>query len=172
MTFEVRRIVTGYGDVGGLEISSDTILAARSKSPAGAPIALWSAQDFPIPLDDDGDHPRPSALQWYLVKVPPDKDRGAAANDHEAGLLHEGNSVDLGAIISGEVWLELDGVPEWSHLKAGDTFVQRGTKHAWHNPTDVPAVMSCMILSGLRSDTTPSRITASDHDFTHNVRNV
>lgn len=162
---EVRRIVTGYDPDGNLEVTRDALVPSLGKSPAGEAAALWTTASIPQPLDNDGQPADPTVVRWFVVKVPPDKDRGPAADDFEAGILHEGNTVDLVIVLSGEIWLELDGLPEWMHLKAGDTVVQRGTKHAWHNPTDVAAHLSCVILAGERTDGTPSRLTAEDHDF-------
>ena len=46
--------------------------------------------------------------------------------------MHTTDTIDFEYIISGEVWLELDdGVTV--HLRAGDTVVQNGTRHAWRN---------------------------------------
>jgi hypothetical protein len=166
MRFEVRRVVTGYGDNGDLVVSSDAAIGSLGKTPAGESVPVWAANSMPIPLDDAGEHKRPSLLQWYLVRVPPDKERRAAAADYQPGILHEGATIDLVIVVSGEVWLELDGVEDWVRLRAGETIVQRGTKHAWHNPTDATAVLSCVILSGVRTEATPSRISSQDRDFT------
>jgi hypothetical protein len=166
MRFEVRRVVTGYDDHGDLVVSSDAAIVSLGKTPAGEAVPVWAANAMPVPLDDAGEHERPSLLQWYLVRVPPDKERGAAAADYQPGILHEGATIDLVAVVSGEVWLELDGVEDWVRLRAGETIVQRGTKHAWHNPTDATVMLSCVILSGVRTEATPSRISPHDRDFT------
>ena len=46
--------------------------------------------------------------------------------------MHTTDTVDFEYVISGEVWLELDDGEE-VRLRAGDTVVQNGTRHAWHN---------------------------------------
>jgi hypothetical protein len=168
VAFEARRVVTGYADAHILEISSDDGVASLGRTPAGEAVPLWAVKGLPTALDQAGNFERPADVHWYLVRVPPDKERGAAFGDYEPGILHEGTTVDLVIVVSGEVFLELDGVEQRVHLKAGDTVVQRGTKHAWHNPTDTTAVLSCVILSGVRTQGTPSRLTAHDHDFARN----
>jgi len=51
--------------------------------------------------------------------------------------MHTTDTIDFEYIISGEVWLELDdGVTV--HLRAGDTVVQNGTRHAWRNRGSEP----------------------------------
>ena len=80
-------------------------------------------------------------------------DPGALAAEMEAKLpglaahmepkhpgMHTTDTIDFEYIVSGEVWLELDeGVT--AHLKAGDTVVQNGTRHAWRNKSTDPCVI-------------------------------
>jgi quercetin dioxygenase-like cupin family protein len=57
----------------------------------------------------------------------------------DAPGMHRSNTVDLIYVISGRIVLELDdGVKV--NLQAGDTLVQNGTRHAWHNPYDEPCL--------------------------------
>ena len=59
--------------------------------------------------------------------------------------MHTTNTVDFEFVISGEIWLELDDGRE-VHLKAGDTVVQNGTRHAWRNKLDEPCrLVVCLI---------------------------
>jgi quercetin dioxygenase-like cupin family protein len=55
--------------------------------------------------------------------------------------FHTSDTVDLIYIISGQIILDLDEGNAVT-LKAGDTVVQSGTSHAWHNPF----VETCKIL--------------------------
>lgn len=48
--------------------------------------------------------------------------------------MHRTVSLDFGIIIEGEVELVLDS-GETRRMKRGDVAVQRGTKHAWKNPS-------------------------------------
>ena len=48
-------------------------------------------------------------------------------------------------VLSGEVTLELDdGVTKT--MKPGDTIIQSGTKHRWHNHGNVPATFAAIII--------------------------
>ena len=59
--------------------------------------------------------------------------------------MHTTDTIDYEYIISGEIWLELDN-GEKVHLKAGDTVVQNGTRHAWRNrSTESCQMVICMI---------------------------
>jgi quercetin dioxygenase-like cupin family protein len=52
--------------------------------------------------------------------------------------MHRTRSIDYCIVLSGEVELVLDG-GETVQLEAGETVVQRGTSHAWRNPSrDAP----------------------------------
>ena len=57
--------------------------------------------------------------------------------------MHASDTVDYGIALSGEIDLELDdgGV---KRLKAGDCYVQNGTRHAWRNPGDVDCVLAAV----------------------------
>ena len=50
----------------------------------------------------------------------------------DAPGMHTTDTVDFEVVLSGEVVLELDDGAEVT-LKQGDTVVQNGTRHAWHN---------------------------------------
>jgi quercetin dioxygenase-like cupin family protein len=92
------------------------------------------------------------------VTPPENLDWGAALEEFEAkvpGMLallepgtegmHTTDTIDFEYVIEGEVWLELDDGVE-VHLRAGDTVVQNGTRHAWHNKGSVPCRMVlCMV---------------------------
>jgi quercetin dioxygenase-like cupin family protein len=59
--------------------------------------------------------------------------------------MHRTDTVDYQYVVSGEVWLELDDAKEVL-LRAGDTIIQNGTRHAWHNRTNTPCQMVfCLI---------------------------
>jgi quercetin dioxygenase-like cupin family protein len=51
--------------------------------------------------------------------------------------MHTTDTIDFELVVSGEVWLELDDGKE-VHLRAGDTVVQNGTRHAWRNKSTEP----------------------------------
>ena len=64
--------------------------------------------------------------------------------------MHTTDTVDFAYIISGEVWLELDDGAT-VHLRAGDTVVQNGTRHAWRNKGTEPCRVVVFTV-GVRRD--------------------
>jgi mannose-6-phosphate isomerase-like protein (cupin superfamily) len=74
-----------------------------------------------------------------IVAFPPDRAfRGGARGPH-AGM-QKTRTLDFCLVLEGEITLVLDG--EEVELKAGDTVVQRGTRHAWSNRSDSPCVVA------------------------------
>jgi quercetin dioxygenase-like cupin family protein len=65
--------------------------------------------------------------------------------------MHRTESIDYGIVLAGEVTLVLDDGSE-TELRAGDVVVQRGTDHAWINPTDEPARMAFVLVDGRFTD--------------------
>lgn len=59
--------------------------------------------------------------------------------------MHVTATIDLIYIISGEIWLALDDGCE-IHLRAGETVVQNGTRHTWHNKTNAPCQLAYVQL--------------------------
>jgi mannose-6-phosphate isomerase-like protein (cupin superfamily) len=110
--------------------------------------------------------PDPHGSRLIIVQFPPDSvmqspnfNPAAAGQEfaqHIPGLaekfepdgsgMHKTMTVDYDIVLSGELWLELDD-GEVRHLKPGDIVVQNGTRHAWHNRGQVPAVMAAILLN-------------------------
>jgi quercetin dioxygenase-like cupin family protein len=59
--------------------------------------------------------------------------------------MHTTATIDFEVVLEGEVWLELDNGAV-AHLRAGDTVVQNGTRHAWHNRGTLPARLAVFIV--------------------------
>ena len=170
---QVRRVVTGHTPEGKATIASDTKVEATTVDIfAGWEFnRLWGADDkatFP----DDGSPPPYSTyfppiegFRFLIFTVPPrtettqeDFDREKALIELEGKLpglaahlepdapgMHTTDSIDFDYVISGEVWLELDDGEE-VHLRAGDTVVQNGTRHAWRNKSSEPCrIVVCLI---------------------------
>jgi len=65
--------------------------------------------------------------------------------------MHTTDTVDLDLVISGECWLELDDGEE-VRLGPGDSVVQNGTRHAWHNrSTTEPCVLFVALIGANRT---------------------
>jgi len=52
-------------------------------------------------------------------------------------------------VLSGELCMQLDDGVE-VHLKPGDSVVQNGTRHAWHNRGSEPCVVVSVIVGAER----------------------
>ena len=64
--------------------------------------------------------------------------------------MHTTDTVDFDAILSGEVYLELDDGAEVL-LKAGDCAVQNGTRHVWHNRSSQNCVIAVTLVGAERT---------------------
>jgi mannose-6-phosphate isomerase-like protein (cupin superfamily) len=170
---KVRRVVTGHTGDGKATVASDTAVDAITVGliPGWEFQPLWGADDAPTFPDDGSARPAPAyfppvgGFRFGLFTVAPesvalpedfDIQRGFAEMEEKLpGMtahlepdspgMHTTNTVDFEYVISGEVWLELDDGKE-VHLRAGDTVVQNGTRHAWRNKGSEPCrVVVCLI---------------------------
>jgi len=162
---KIRRVVTGHSADGKAIIASDTeVEATHTELLGGGFHKLWESSTAPT-YPDDGSPP--GCPSWFPPVggfrvcygiMPPDSngppdiaDQNAAEAEMEEkfpGLLgvmeaddpgmHRSDTMDFIYMLSGQVVLELDDGVEFQ-LKAGDTFVQSGTRHRWHNRGDEPA---------------------------------
>lgn len=73
----------------------------------------------------------------------------AATMEADDPAMHRTPTVDYGIVLDGEIWLEVDGGEE-RRLTVGDTIVQLGARHAWHNKSDCPATVA-FVLTGART---------------------
>lgn len=175
---KVRRVVTGQVDGGKSVFVSDEMVEPITVSlmPGAEFHRLWGADETPK-LPTDGSPPSQqhyfppaNGFRWGFFTLPPasqqtleDLDFGNAMQELEDKLpglaghmepdapgMHTTDTVDFEVVLSGEVVLELDDGAEVA-LKAGDTVVQNGTRHAWHNRGDVPVVIAVGIIGAMRS---------------------
>jgi mannose-6-phosphate isomerase-like protein (cupin superfamily) len=174
---KVRRVVTGHSAEGKAIFASDEEVDPITVSllPGVEFHTLWGA-DEPARFPDDGS-PRPApnyfppvggfrfglfTLAPDSVAMPEDLDMQAALAELQAKLpgvaelmepdnpgMHTSDTIDYEYVVSGEVWLELDDGEE-VHLRAGDTVVQNGTRHAWRNKSDAPCQMVVCIIGAHR----------------------
>jgi hypothetical protein len=63
----------------------------------------------------------------------------------DAPGMHRTPTVDFDVVIAGELWLELDDGAE-VHLRAGDSVVVNGQRHAWRNRSGAPATIVSFLL--------------------------
>jgi quercetin dioxygenase-like cupin family protein len=173
----VRRVTTGHDARGKAVVVSDTEVPPDmiGLMPGAAFHRLWGA-DQPQQFPDAGAQPAYQAYfpplggyRFMMFTVPPLSTPRGAGVDRQALLseatatlpglvkhmepksrgMHTTDTVDFEYIISGEVWLELDdGVSV--HLRAGDTVVQNGTRHAWLNKSPEPCCIVVFMVGVVR----------------------
>lgn len=162
---KIRRVVTGHTPDGKATVASDTDVDAITIGmlPGAEFHRLWGSDE--TPTFPDAGSPR-SARAYFppvggfrfgvftigpdSVTMPKDLDMQLAMTELEEKLpglaahleadnpgMHRSDTIDFEYVIAGEVWLELDDGQE-VHLRAGDTVVQNGTRHAWRNKSPEP----------------------------------
>ena len=174
---QVRRVVTGHTPDGKATIASDTKVEGTTVSliPGWEFHRLWGA-DETVTFPDDGSprsystyFPPVGGFRFGLFTVPPRSETISEDFDFEKALremeeklpgmaayqepdapgMHTTDTIDFVDVISGEVWLELDDGKE-VHLRAGDTVVENGTRHAWRNNSSEPCQMVACIVGASR----------------------
>jgi hypothetical protein len=171
----VRRVVTSEARDGSSIVASDELMQAIEVKllPGVLFFDLWGADAMP-PLPNDGAElsyrdwfPHPGGFRFELIVLPPEAKPGPGdvdANGASAlaeterllpGLLsamdpkhpgmHRTDTIDLIYVSSGRCVLELDGGSK-VELKAGDTVVRNGPRHAWHNPYGAPCGLLTMSI--------------------------
>ena len=158
---KVRRVVTGHDASGkAVFVSDEEVDGFRPTLTPGSEFhLLWGGDEAPH-FPDDGSRPTTDryfppvgGFRFGFFAVPPGDRRDAAPPgdlegalaEFEANLpglpgymepdapgMHTTDTIDFEVVLEGEIWLELDDGAT-VHLKAGDTVVQNGTRHAWRN---------------------------------------
>lgn len=173
----IRRVVTGHDEHGKAVFASDEVVEPVTVDllPGNEFFQMWGADEtsrFP----DDGSKPSFTTyfpplggFRFGLFTIPPGQDATLDGVDVEAALaemesrlpgmaahfepeapgMHTTASIDYEFVVSGEVVLELDDGAERT-LRAGDTVVQNGTRHAWRNRTDQPATLVVVLIGAHR----------------------
>lgn len=173
----IRRVVTGHTQQGKAVVADDAGVEPITSGlmPGYAFHALWSAETPPV-FPDDGSpgpagayFPPVGGMRFLLFTIPPKRlppDPGIDLLEERKtteaklpGLLgrmepaspgmHRSDSIDFVCVLSGEVWLELDDGAEVL-LRAGDTAVQNGTRHAWRNRSEAPCRMVVFMAGAQR----------------------
>ena len=171
----MRRIVTGHTPDGKSTVTSDTELDVISVGPALELYKIWGADEAPT-FPDDGSPPlysmyfppvdgfrfvigtwppesavQPEKIDFDVVLEKLEETMPGAAKymEKDSPGMHTTDTIDFEYIISGEIWLELDDGKEVL-LRAGDTVIQNGTRHAWHNRSSEPCSMVVCLIGAHR----------------------
>jgi mannose-6-phosphate isomerase-like protein (cupin superfamily) len=164
----VRRVATGQSADGKSVVVSDVAVAPVESPlmPGAFFYSVWGADGMPT-LPNDGAEPRfetwfppDGGYRFELITLPPggtaappDIDKAQALAETETllpGLMdvmdpkhpgwHSTDTIDLLYVVSGACVLKLDS-GETTPLKAGDTLIQTGSRHAWANPGNAPCAL-------------------------------
>jgi hypothetical protein len=100
-------------------------------------------------------YPVGGGLVFRIAEIPPRTRQSDGAATPWRGPMHASSTVDLMTVISGELWAHQLDADEPVRLKAGDTFIQRGSMHAWENRGDEPCVFSVVLVSATNNGAPP-----------------
>ncbi len=159
MPKKIRRLITGHDKNGKAICIKDDYAKCVLSRPERQGVTLtnlWQIDSAPAEFDGaeetvDGPlvlHPPTNGSVFRIVEFEPEDPEVIAKVDGKAAFatmgaahnvvenarhpyMHRTDSIDYGIVLCGEVYMMLDD--EDYLLKAGDTFVQRGTNHAWSN---------------------------------------
>jgi mannose-6-phosphate isomerase-like protein (cupin superfamily) len=174
MLMEIRRVATGHDEEGRAVFVGDETVAPVTLGllPGWEFHRLWGDDATPS-FPDDGHRPDTplyfpplDGYRFAIFTVPPGGGRGtpddvdvnAAIAEFQERLpgmaehlepedpgMHTTATVDVGVVLAGEATLELDEGAKVT-LRAGDTYVQNGTRHRWSNKGEVPAVIAVVLI--------------------------
>ncbi|MVW84808.1 cupin domain-containing protein [Pseudomonas sp. PB101] len=167
---DFKRIVTGH-DINGNSIVTHYGVTPNIFKSNNLPNMIthdvWRTQSPPARLQADDNHyyksimtrPEPGGSLMRIVDIPPDESLppispkelsieipnliGPLNNFTQTPIPHS-DSLDYCIVIIGELWLILDN--DQVMLSAGDTIIQRNTKHSWSNRTNKMARLAIIAL--------------------------
>ena len=174
----IRRVVTGHDASGKAVFASDELVepVVTGLSAGSAFHTLWNGDVAPS-FPDDGVRPPQTTyfppvggFRMGTFTLPPagevlagDVDIAGELAKMSAALpgmldhmepddpgMHTTATIDFEIVLSGEVVLELDDGAT-VHLHPGDTVVQNGTRHRWHNPGAEPAMLAVFMCGAHHS---------------------
>lgn len=175
-----RRVVTRIDASGKSGFHSDTVPPKVDRFqaiPGMVSSILWATAGEPVLGNGVADpvpglaslHPAPGGSVFMTLTVPPDSnfaspsfDPAAAVAEHAKlapglaervepdvpGFFHTTDTLDYVVVLEGSIWLVTDEGEV--RLDRGDTAVQQGTRHAWHNHGEVPATIAVVLLGARR----------------------
>ena len=160
LAMRARRVVAGRDPRDRSTVIEDRDTPTRVATDAYIINQIWQMDALPPDVlgeDASGGSvtiaPPRGGFIYLVTTFPPDSEWDVAAGYRDAlaasgaadsyvegeeiAGLHETDTVDLNTVISGELYAVLEEGEVL--LRAGDSFVQRGTRHASSNRTDRPA---------------------------------
>jgi quercetin dioxygenase-like cupin family protein len=161
-----RRVVTGHDERGRSVVLSDGPTPRTHALRDATFHELWNTTEMPAPVGPvEGSDPAERPLV-----TPPDPHgtivRIVDLSPRSRSPMHRTETVDYGIVLAGSIVLVLDDGSE-TVLAAGDVVVQRGTDHAWANPTDEPARMAFVLVDGRFTDELRALLPSEPRLFDH-----
>ena len=147
----VRRIVTGHNASGRAVVIADGVIDSIP-IPSGDTLLtlVWTTASAPVDNDDPADGREravgltlPGGSVLRVVEMMPGT----------RSAMHRTNSLDYGIVLSGTIELELDDGAV-TRLEPGSIIIQRGTMHAWRNPSADTVARAAFVLL----DATPATV--------------
>ncbi|EMC98604.1 hypothetical protein BAUCODRAFT_375459 [Baudoinia panamericana UAMH 10762] len=135
----LKRVITGH-DTNGKPMFTDQLSedVEWQELANGARFSLgYATTSSPVNMDQDQDL---STYENFLADLPGIAIPGGTVlrivdmKPESLSPMHRTVSLDYGVVLEGEVELQLD-TGEKRLLKRGDVAIQRGTNHAWRNPS-------------------------------------
>ncbi|KAJ8121855.1 hypothetical protein O1611_g9991 [Lasiodiplodia mahajangana] len=135
----VHRYITTHGADGKptFETGVKEEIDFDRTSMGGDLFLAYTGTEYPVPLAHDADL---NTYKGHLVNkpetfmIPGFLSRYVDYHPGCAPLWHRTKTLDFGVVVEGTNQLELEG-GEKRILKKGDVAIQRGTHHAWSNPS-------------------------------------
>ena len=167
MPRSIRRVVTGLDAQGRSVWASDEVATTIwGNAKLGTRITeIWRIPRLPPDVHDDHAPrdvqvwPSPGGLVFRMAELPPKSvyrqhpeeipkgpDGKPVDIDDKNFGLHASDTIDLMVVIEGELWAYQKDSDKGVLLKAGDTFIMRGTKHSWHNRSDKPCLYAVVLV--------------------------
>lgn len=98
---------------------------------------VYTTSEFPVQMNNNEDvraHDKIAIQGVGLVNAGGSVCRMVDFSPSNNPMMHRTKSLDYGVVLEGEIELILDS-GETRSLRRGDVAVQRGTMHAWRNPS-------------------------------------
>jgi len=162
-----RRVVTGHSSDGKSAIVADEIVNPIDFGRGAAIDMVWAIDpdavvpNAGIPSTAAEWFPAPGGARVVVLRYQPAGEAPAPPSENlpDMGLtstyesdrpgVHTSDTIDIGVILSGELWLELDDGAD-TRLTAGDVVIQNGTRHRWQNRSNQPTTMLGVMIGARR----------------------
>jgi len=154
-----RRVVTGHDENGKAVLSMDDTLESKDTHQGiirGAKV--WTTDSIPTQDNNNGVDGQTRPIPGMGLVVP--NGTNHAYTDLAPGAttpVHRTSSLDYNILLSGRLVLILDDDVR-TEIKPGDVVVQRGTLHAWHNPSTTEWAR----WVGVLIDAAPAKVNGAD----------